>query len=543
MHLDGLRNQQPTTGPRLGLPALTHKILEFQADDRPDALRVSTQLFILAQRTTFDVASKSFTVLQEKGEFGSRVECERFKIWCECVGLSDVSEDSQASTWFHEEGARSHFDTVRSVLQDIIKELSLQSDFLRMDPVEPCNTPTHYALRRLVDTLWDIHSTLIIRKMNNILEARLLSGDIQDPLFHFTDTEDDPMGYRRLQLLVAMRQAMASVDEYMNKSPRFLVDESSFKRTGEVSGRSLGYITTNSRKRFVLMEILQYQDKWVDRFDELLLRVDGLVSLLNMPEITHSFPMLPCQAFCHLLGDQAFGLLYDLPFSNVNLITLVDLIKQTQLRATRPLLEDVYAIAYSLASSVLEFHKAGWLHKSISPFNLIFILDQPKPVPGSISPPYLIGFNHSRQSNEFAFTEGPCDDVDVRDYHHPEYREGGTKRRFQEHFDYYSVGIVLLELGLWKPLRKLIRGKDTCTPRQIRDYLLEESVPLLGSYMGGIYRDAVVACMSGNVPQEREKGAPAAWEAFEATVVGPLLKCLAIKPDRVSTYIGTSRIG
>jgi hypothetical protein len=275
---------------------------------------------------------------------------------------------------------------------------------------------------------------------------------------------------------------------------------------------------------------LEYQDKWVDRFDELLLRVDGLVSLLSKPETSALFALLPCINFCHLVGRQAFGLLYKLPTSKSDMsltlrpITLVDLIMQTQRRLLRPPLDEVFAIAHTLASSVLNFHKAGWLHKGISSSNLIFFPEIDEPVARSITSLYLIGFNHSRESNDFAFTEGPEDDVEMRDYRHPDYRFGGTRIRFREEFDYYSVGIVLLELGQWRPMRKITRGKETLSPRQLRDHLLQEEVPVLGSYMGKLYRDAVEACLIGKFSTEQNISVDSALALFERKVVDPLIQ-------------------
>jgi hypothetical protein len=232
--------------------------------------------------------------------------------------------------------------------------------------------------------------------------------------------------------------------------------------------------------------------------------------------------------------QQAFGLLYKLPISKLDArlsprpITLADLIKQTKSRSQRPLLEEVFATAYTLASSVLAFHKVGWLHKGISSFNLIFFPDASEPVASSITSPYLIGFNHSRESNAFAFTEGPRDTVEIRDYQHPDYRGGGVKVRFREEFDYYSIGIILLELGQWRPLRNIIRDKKTLSAHQIRDFLLKEEVPVLGSYMGKLYRDAVEACISGKFFNEQNAMGDSPRALFGRKVVEPLLQGVSL---------------
>ena len=75
-----------------------------------------------------------------------------------------------------------------------------------------------------------------------------------------------------------------------------------------------------------------------------------------------------------------------------------------------------------------------------------------------LSRPYLIGFNHSRPNTKVAFTVGPLDNPGEEDYQHPQYAIYGLKKRFQPGYDYYSVGLVLLEMGLWASLGDLIEG-------------------------------------------------------------------------------------
>ena len=76
----------------------------------------------------------------------------------------------------------------------------------------------------------------------------------------------------------------------------------------------------------------------------------------------------------------------------------------------------------------------------------------------SIGSLYLAGFNHSRPNIQTAFTEGPHKNPGEEKYQHPQYTNGQSRQRFKEGYDYYSVGSVLLEIGLWKSLSDLIGG-------------------------------------------------------------------------------------
>ena len=63
--------------------------------------------------------------------------------------------------------------------------------------------------------------------------------------------------------------------------------------------------------------------------------------------------------------------------------------------------------------------------------------------------PWLVGFEYSREDP--GFSENPRElEISKDIYRHPE-RWGQPTRRFDKSHDVYSLGIILLEIGLWKP--------------------------------------------------------------------------------------------
>ena len=125
--------------------------------------------------------------------------------------------------------------------------------------------------------------------------------------------------------------------------------------------------------------------------------------------------------------------------------------------------------------------------------------------------PYFIGFNYSRLSLENAFSEGPGVQLE---YQHPDYK--GGRKRFCREYEYYSVGLVLLELGLWMPLADITRN-IIGDPKVLRQALLDTKVPSLSSYMGTAYAEAVAVCLRGDSGNSTE---PAnARETFERKVL------------------------
>lgn len=55
-------------------------------------------------------------------------------------------------------------------------------------------------------------------------------------------------------------------------------------------------------------------------------------------------------------------------------------------------------------------------------------------------------------------------------------------------------GLVLFEVGAWRSLQDFKRPEDS--RHTLRQYLLQKYIPRLGTTIGAIYRDAVLACLS-----------------------------------------------
>ena len=80
-----------------------------------------------------------------------------------------------------------------------------------------------------------------------------------------------------------------------------------------------------------------------------------------------------------------------------------------------------------------------------------------------------------------------------KEYQHPLYHQG---HRFIREFDFYSLGIVLLEIGLWTPLGTMTTRWKYVKLEELRLTLLSKRVPLLSHAMGSGYREAVEACLN-----------------------------------------------
>jgi hypothetical protein len=79
-------------------------------------------------------------------------------------------------------------------------------------------------------------------------------------------------------------------------------------------------------------------------------------------------------------------------------------------------------------------------------------------------------------------------------HRHPASLNGMSRKPYCKSFDIYSLGLVLLEIGLWKVLQAYHRPHYTV--ERFRDKVVVQNlVPGLGSKTGRLYREIVERCL------------------------------------------------
>jgi hypothetical protein len=150
---------------------------------------------------------------------------------------------------------------------------------------------------------------------------------------------------------------------------------------------------------------------------------------------------------------------------------------------------DSTSLASKLAESMAPLHDMDWFHKDLtSSCVLFFHTDGPAGM--DVREPHLIGFQHSRRSGHAS--EGPSQDPSHQHYHHPHYigQGYGTKRRFLPSYNFYSLGILLLEIGHWRTLAAITADAGPqhdgtfASNEQFSKHVLEAVVPGLRSVTG-----------------------------------------------------------
>ncbi|OBT86160.1 hypothetical protein VE02_05731 [Pseudogymnoascus sp. 03VT05] len=163
--------------------------------------------------------------------------------------------------------------------------------------------------------------------------------------------------------------------------------------------------------------------------------------------------------------------------------------------------------ARKLAIALLVIHSAGWVqvHESISSENIL-VLEQSygsasKEFPLALGEPLFLGFHASRPDS--AATTPAHSKVNPLLYQHP-HRASGVHppRRFVRAYDVYSLGVVLLELGLWRFLSYEVGTR----PASQMSAHLQDLAKSVNATTGNTYSSIVQWCLvrdEENLPVER----------------------------------------
>ncbi|KAH7161774.1 hypothetical protein EDB81DRAFT_925477 [Dactylonectria macrodidyma] len=197
-----------------------------------------------------------------------------------------------------------------------------------------------------------------------------------------------------------------------------------------------------------------------------------------------------------------------------------------------------HRLALELAESVFYLHLTGWLHKSIRSDNLLISThnSDKNTVAPSLGPQLsltLVGFNTSRLDQQGEASEKIEQGNVANLYQHPDYQGGSWMTPYLRSYDIYSLGVCLLEIGLWQPIREIGGYKpNKHSATSFSNKLKKESV--MGSLdftVGTPYRRAVEWCLKGQfeVGEDGQVFATKPSEGqmleFSDRVVSELAKC------------------
>jgi len=194
-------------------------------------------------------------------------------------------------------------------------------------------------------------------------------------------------------------------------------------------------------------------------------------------------------------------------------------------------LSDRFVIASQLAKSVCYIHAFGFVHKNVRPENILMLKGFGMPTGHA----YLVGFEHFRAAEGNTSRLG--DSAWERNlYRHPRRQGEKPEQDYVMQHDIYSLGICLLELGLWQSFVKYdTAGTSPCPssalglsigspefldPSLLKDYLLSMARSALPRRMGTKYAQVVETCLTCLDPDNTDFGNEEEFHDADGILVG-----------------------
>ncbi|KAK8093789.1 hypothetical protein PG997_000474 [Apiospora hydei] len=239
-----------------------------------------------------------------------------------------------------------------------------------------------------------------------------------------------------------------------------------------------------------------------------ILQLNSLAILLNHGNVYRKFMVPECKRLVEDNENSRLGIVFSIPNITPASISIEPRPKIESLQhfirtsTIAPPLGARFKMARELALAVYNLHSVYWLHKSIRSDNILFL---ERPEDSQLSPTtklsktnhsmvleeyggkgegasshttaaipslHILGWEISRPDGPFEFSESLSYSTEgtqaarenMRLYSHPtvHFASKSTERaRYRSQYDVYSLGLVLLEIGLWKTLDS--PGKDAVT--------------------------------------------------------------------------------
>jgi serine/threonine protein kinase len=513
-YLEEIAEQACSTSMK-NLILLIRRTLFRHAMNRPKADEVERELFHFAIEALLDILLHTIEHSIDDGEvsmdqnlFRTWVSLEenRLLAWADCLGLRPIQDrvkkyDRQVDilafgfyetvkSAFDALASKRHFETptdnqdfklnvLRQVNDELCKHLSEETR-LSIDNIFyiiTAHKSTLQSLRQIsafnvvVEQENDVSATAAMKYMSLLLERQT----------------QEPAENCRIEASL-MRQDSSKIDSAVRPETWFY---------------SYGHQQGEERKAIV--EFVPYWERKIKdsrsqefhiAVEAMFRRVQELVSMLKLVPKPPGFRVLNCLGTFHDSQRRRFALVYAFPSENTLPVRLNKLLRHGKSCVIYPDLGEKLALAKSLTACVQSFHTSGWIHKNNSSLNVLFFPETESDWNTvKLSEPYIVGFDHSRKDNKGEYSQGPILSTVSQEYLHPQYRSRST--RAKRSYDYYSLGLVLLEIGLWSSISNIYDQNryQTYSPSELREEYIKLCDRSLSKAMGSIYQRVTKTCL------------------------------------------------
>ncbi|KAF2677420.1 hypothetical protein K458DRAFT_423913 [Lentithecium fluviatile CBS 122367] len=244
-------------------------------------------------------------------------------------------------------------------------------------------------------------------------------------------------------------------------------------------------------------------------------RLETLLSILAKLAIDQSFHgTLACLGYFEDPAQPRFGLVFELPsfvysgasdshkpVEELRPVTLLSVLQTGSKslhnsNSATPPLEDRFRLAFTLGLTFSKIHGGDFVHKDVNSSNILVFRKNKRQSANSralqfaLRSPVICSFDlFSEYDIEPTNTMPP-----LNIYRHPEDPKftGEKAKPYGPQFDLYSLGLILLEVGLWQPLADLWKPKYTLADfkQRVEDVYIRR----LASKCGTAYMQVVREC-------------------------------------------------
>jgi serine/threonine protein kinase len=503
------------------MAALARRMLSTDQSARPKARQTTSRLrFISLSELALTIDGLFSRLILQNDSLDLLLEQTRFAAWKYATWIAALEVEPN-HLWQHQ------YDDCHEY-QSMLAGLTAIRDDLEEHLLKDYNACLPFAqLRKLNDDLSTLLPADQQHRSRNFFKIALTNNIDQSLLSNLKDTDRSSVLDRDIRLSMIIRNitelALEGGETDVRERQMNPNTVRIFDRLGE---HSIGEFGEGEDRNMVLVEWRRYGSYGVDKSisRQHYGRLNAICKQMSAEQPV-SLRALHCRGYYHDGGRHAFGIVFDLPPPTTSedhrshYYSLQQWIAETTSKVkTWPVLDLRFRLAYILAKSVLEFHLLGWLHRNLSASNVAFFIDRKDSSNEDAIDPYIIGFSYSRPNDPSAFTSGLTNPVNLA-YQHPQYRR--AERGYKTQYDYYSLGVVLLEIGHWRPLEEML-GLRTMYGEE-HDRRLIDRVSQLKQSMGRDYCEAVRACVCGDFSAgSGEDGGSEALLDFDTKVLSRL---------------------
>lgn len=553
--LAAMTNDILLAAPIASLVNLSRKAMKMNPKERPKIADICAELSMISLRAHFiavhDAFSehvKSFAAMSTGQESAGTM-----KLWFEKERLTAFGHisgfDSKKLAHIPSDDLNKRYDEYRRPLVEIFCKLerfspnsrAAQESYNSIESIAHLNRCLEDDIYNLVESLWSLLPPNQKKMAERAWLQVMLNTENVDRLDDIELTfkiEDDPV-YEKGAAMANMKKIRLELQSDPNLIPKdFVISRQDVQDHTDGSGHRLGNFKCQVP---VFVEYMSYSPGWEKIPPKQRIAVMARKAQGFSGKTRHAARMrtLDCIGVFENTDEKAgYGFVYQIPVSeaemklNPSSTTLLQFFTPLQKdgrQQRQPLLGDKFRLASMLAQFLWDFHSVGWLHENFNSHNILFFDIQNCGTSSrflssqALGRPYIVGLHKSRPGGESWYTEGPSSGASAQDYQHPEYCHG---ERYRAVFDYYSLGLVLLEIGFWRPLRVFwespeFQGMKTLKKDKFRQALVEHYVPRLGTVVGAVYRNVVDFCLTIST-DSREDFDTTAMMKFAEKVVEPL---------------------